>query len=143
MASLKYGQNTTGKNDVNLKGILGQNYSLQTNVTVRNTTTDKYEHQVMTDTTDVDIDVGKGNYSVKNNSGTMSISIRSLSGPPAGPLRRRARALLPLLLLLVLLPAAPRVFADSSNCVQMFQHENYGGARWSWYCGDPVPSFGS
>ena len=72
MASLKDGKTATssGKVDgVNLKGISGVTYSTSSKVTVKNKTKDNYHYQLMTPTTDVDVKIERGDYSVANNSG--------------------------------------------------------------------------
>lgn len=72
MTSLSDGKTTTSHvkvNGVRLKGMTGQNYSTTSKVTVKNNTEDKYEYQVMTDQTNVDIKLDKGDYSLTNHSG--------------------------------------------------------------------------
>jgi hypothetical protein len=72
MATLANGKNTksTSKVDgVNLKGISGVTYSTTTKVTVKNTTKDNIHHQIMTDQTNKNVELERGDYSVTNNSG--------------------------------------------------------------------------
>ncbi len=72
MPQLSDGKTTTSNNKVKgvqLEGINGQNYSSTSKVTVKNTTKDKYEYQVMTNGTNQNINLEQGKYSVTNNSG--------------------------------------------------------------------------
>ena len=72
MPSLANGKKTTSSSKVdgvNLKGIRGVVYSTSSKVTVKNTTKDNIHHQIMTDQTNVDVKLERGDYSVDNNSG--------------------------------------------------------------------------
>jgi hypothetical protein len=72
MPSLADGKKTTSSkkvDGVNLKGIRGVTYSTTSKVTVKNTTKDNIHHQVMTDQTNQDVRLERGDYSVANNSG--------------------------------------------------------------------------